>query len=90
MDISLSITNKLDTTSVQEQHIKHYLATGDYDFSPSDWPGGWADGTKSNYMMQQALIAEVKRRTQGLHVPSGLRKCFPVRAASLPLSQIIP
>jgi hypothetical protein len=57
-------------TSVQEQDIKHYLATGDYDFSPSDWPGGWADGAKSNYMMQQALIAEVKRRTQGLHVPA--------------------
>ena len=59
------------TTKTQEQHIKRFLATGKYDaiYHPG-WSGDWISGSKAaTNAMQQALIAEVKRRTKGLHLP---------------------
>jgi hypothetical protein len=55
----------------QQQQIKHYLATGEQDALPVGWPGDWiAAATLANNAMRDALIEEVKRRADGLSVPT--------------------
>lgn len=55
-----------------KQQIKHFLATGDSESLPANWPGeNWLIRAQSaNRALRLALVEEVQRRSDGLVLPS--------------------
>jgi hypothetical protein len=57
-------------TRTQKQQIKHYLTTGKSEALAIGWAGDWMTReTTRNREMKESLVAEVKRRAEGLLAP---------------------
>jgi hypothetical protein len=57
-------------TRSRKQQIKHYLTTGKTDDLAIGWSGDWITSERNrNREMKEALVAEVRRRAEGLLAP---------------------